>query len=408
MKMRNLTKFCLFSLAFGLASCGGEPKTIKIGVYGPFTGGSAPMGASMRNGVQLAAEEINAAGGINGKKIELVERDDEAKNERGGQVVQELLDKEKCVALLGPINTGVADASTKYAQQKKVPQIINVSAGAKVNDLFKDNPENYIFRIAASDYVQSEMIVREAIDVRKKKKVGILCDDTNYGQGGRDKMEKALATRNIKAATTGKFKVKDTDMTAQLQEAKKAGVEVLLCYGIGPELAAIANSMEKIGWKVPMIGSWTLSMNNFINNATKNGDGATMPQTFIELGATNPKAVKFIDDYHKKFSESPIAVAVAAAQGYDSMNLLKAAIEQAQGTNGAKIKAALEDLQKPFEGVTSTYNKPFSKTDHEAIKEANVTMGVVGGGRVNLPTAAPAAAATPAPATAPAKPAGSK
>jgi branched-chain amino acid transport system substrate-binding protein len=89
------------------------------------------------------------------------------------------------------------------------------------------------------------------------------------------------------------------------------------------------------------------------------------------------------------------------------MNLLKAAIEQAQGTNGEKIKAALEDLQKPFEGVTSTYNKPFSKTDHEAIKEANVTMGVVGGGRVNLPNAAPAAA-TPAVAPAAAKPAGSK
>jgi branched-chain amino acid transport system substrate-binding protein len=89
--------------------------------------------------------------------------------------------------------------------------------------------------------------------------------------------------------------------------------------------------------------------------------------------------------------------------------LLKAAIEQAQGTNGTKIKTALEDLQKPFEGVTATYNKPFSKTDHEAIKEANVIMGVVGGGRVNLPTAAPAAAnPAPATATATAKPAGGK
>ncbi|HWU44424.1 MAG TPA: ABC transporter substrate-binding protein, partial [Bdellovibrio sp.] len=147
-----------------LAGCTKKSEdTIKIGVYGPFTGGSAPMGVSMRNGVQIAVDEINNSGGILGKKVAMIDRDDEAKNERGGQIMQEFLDKENVVAVLGPINTGVADASTQYPNQKKVPMIINVSAGAKVNELFKTYPENYVFRIAASDDIQSKVIVNEAL-----------------------------------------------------------------------------------------------------------------------------------------------------------------------------------------------------------------------------------------------------
>jgi len=366
------------------ASAGGEP--IKIGVYGPYTGGSAGMGVSMRNGVRLAADEINASGGVLGRKIELVERDDEAKNERGGQIMQEFLEKEHVVAVLGPINTGVADAALRYPNEKKVPELINVSAGAKVNELFDVyGKENYVFRIAAGDLIQSEMIVSEAVETRKLRKPALLCDDTNYGQNGRAKMEKALEKHGVKPVYVGKFKIKDTDMTAQLQEARSAGADVLLVYGIGPELAAVSNSMERLGWRVPMIGSWTLSMSAFINNAGANGNGATMPQTFIESGASTPKQLAFLEAYWKRFNEKPIAVAVAAAQGYDSLYLIAMAIEQAGSTEGPKIKAALESLVKPYEGVTGRYAKPFSPTDHEAVKQANVMMGVVKSGVVTPP-----------------------
>lgn len=384
---------CAFATACnkgGSSSGGSSGDTIKIGVYSPFSGGSAPMGTSMRDGVRLAVDEINAKGGVLGKKIELVERDDQADNARGAQVMQDMLSNEHVVAVLGPTNTGVAKASYKYPEEAKVPLLINVSAGAPVNELFKDYPDNYVFRIAASDNVQAEMIVSEAVDKRGFKKVAILADDTAYGQGGRDKMIDALRKRGIEPVYDGKFKIKDTDMTPQLQEAKSKGAEALLVYGIGPELAAIANTMQKINWKVPMIGGWTLSMSNFIDNAKENGDGATAPLTFIQNGAKTDKAKKFVSDYLAKVKpeNNRIPVAVAAAQGYDSMYLLAQAIEQAGSTDGAKIKAALEDLQKPYEGVIATFNKPFSKTDHEAIHKEQVQMGVVKGGQVQPPGAA--------------------
>ncbi len=406
---RNLkTKTVLLAFAtLGALSFGCTKKNsneIKVGVFGPFTGGSAPMGVSMRNGVQIAIDEVNAAGGVMGKKLIMVDRDDEAKNERGGQIMQELLDKEQVAAVLGPINTGVANASTTYPLQKKVPQIINVSAGAKVNELFKDYPENYIFRIAANDDIQSKAIVAEGL--KRGKKPALLCDDTNYGQNGCDKMTQALAAAGSKAVSVGKFKIKDTDMTAQLQEAKAAKADVVLAYGIGPELAAVSNSMDRINWKAPMIGSWTLSMSNYIINAGKNGNGTMMPQTFIESSATSPKQKKFIEDYKAKFKESPIASAVSAAQGYDSLYLLKLAIEQAQSADGKKIKEALENLNQPYEGLTGTFAKPFSSTDHEAIHEQNVLIGMVKDGTIvqsGETSAAPVAAPTAATAAAPAK-----
>jgi len=376
---RNVILASLICLA--MIGCSKKSDDIKIGVYGPFSGGSAPMGVSMRNGAKIAVEEINAAGGVLGKKLALVDRDDEAKNERGGQIMQELLDKENVVAVLGPANTGVANASTQYTQQKKVPQIINVAAGAKVNEFFATNPENYIFRIAASDDIQSKVIVGQALK-RGAKKVALLCDDTNYGQNGREKMEAVLASAGVKPVYVGKFKIKDTDMTAQLQEAKAAGADVILAYGIGPELAAVSNSMDRISWKVPMIGSWTLSMSNYTTNAGKNGNGTMMPQTFIEANAQTPKQQQFLKTYQEKFKESPISSAVSAAQGYDSVYLLKLAIEQAGNTEGTAIKNALENLNASYEGLTGNYTKPFSSTDHEAIKEANVTLGMVQDGKI--------------------------
>jgi len=358
-------------------------ETIKIGVIGPFTGGSSSMGVSMRDGVRLAAKEINASGGVLGKKIELVERDDEAKNERGVQIAQEFINKTKVDAAVGYINTGVALASQRFFQEAKIPVMNNVATGSLVTKQFEKEPENYVFRNAAADNIQAPMIVEEAVTRRGFKKVAILADSTAYGDLGRKDLTAALAAKGITPVADEKFNIKDVDMTPQLLKAKEAGAEVILTYAIGPELAQIANGMAKLGWKKPMIGSWTLSMANFIDTAGKNGNGATMPQTFIQDGST-PKRKEFIAAYLKEFKpkKDRIDSPVSAAQGYDSIFLLAAAMKQAGTTDGPKVREALENLNTKVDGIVTVYDKPFSKTDHEAITSNIPMMGEVKDGKV--------------------------
>ncbi len=379
----SFAKLAIASAVMAVAGIATAAEPIKIGVDGPFTGGSSSMGVSMRDGVRLAIDEINKSGGVLGRKLQAVERDDEAKNERGSQIAQELINKEKVTAVVGYINTGVALASQRFFQDAKIPVMSNVATGSVITKQFKDQPDNYVFRNSAHDSIQAPMIVEEAITRRGFKKVAILADSTNYGQLGREDLETALAAKGIKPVAVEKFNIKDVDMTPQLLKAKEAGADVVLTYGIGPELAQIANGMTKLGWKVPLVGSWTLSMANYIDNAGPGGEGARMPQTFIQEPNT-PKRKAFIDAYLKAFKpkNNRIDSAVSAAQGYDSVLLLAAAIKQANSTDGPKIREALENLQTKVDGVVTVYDKPFTHDDHDAITANIPVMGVVKGGRV--------------------------
>lgn len=371
---------------------------IKIGVSGPYTGGSAPMGISMRDGIRMAATEINAKGGILGRRVQLVERDDRAVNERGVQVAQELINKQKVVATVGYVNTGVALASQRFYQEAKIPVLTSVACGTAITRQFlpPKHPDNYVFRFSASDTVQAHMIVEEAVTKRGFKNVAIFADTTSYGQMGRADIEKALEQKGLKAVAIEKFEIKDTDMMPQLLRAKAAGAEAILTYGIGPELAQIATQRAKLVWNVPIIGSWTLSMDNFIENAGPFAEGALMPQTFLQEEST-PRRKTFLDAYQKVYTTAlrlrkadgkalgtveRIPSPVAAAQGYDAMHVLAAAIRQARSTDGEKIRAALENLNEKIDGIVMTYDKPFSHDDHEAVEPRHVVMGVVKEGLV--------------------------
>ncbi len=368
---------CLAILA---AAPGDGP--IKVGFYAPLTGGSAPLGTALRNGAQLAADEINAAGGVLGRKIELVIEDDEAKPEKGAQLAQQLIEKQKVVALVGPANTGVANASNRFANQYRIPQIGPSSTGNKVNELFAESPQNYVFRLAASDAIQSEMMVKEAFAARGKRNFALLSDETPYGAQGRERVLKELERRGLKPVHDGTFKVGDKDMTAQVTAARAASADVMLLYALGAECAAVVRSLEKIGWRVDVIGTWNLSNPSFLQGAGPYGNGAITPQTFIELSATEPKQLRFVEAYKKRYRLPHIDMGPAAAQAYDAVHFLALAFKQARSTEGPRVKAALEDLKTSYHGATGEYVGPWSPDDHEAVTPANVAWGMVKDGLV--------------------------
>ena len=216
-------------IACALTGSAAAQEPVKIGLSGPFTGGSSSMGVSMRDGVRLATEEINAKGGIDiggvKRPILLVERDDQAKNTLGVQIASELIHDEKVIATIGYINTGVALSSQRLYQRAEIPVMNNVATGTLVTMQF--DPPSYIFRNSCNDSIQSAMIVDEAIARRGLKRVAIFADTTAYGFLGAADLMKALMARDVIPVTVEKFNVKDTDMTAQLQSARDAGAEAI-------------------------------------------------------------------------------------------------------------------------------------------------------------------------------------
>ena len=362
----------------------GERAPVRIGVSGPFSGPSAPMGLSMRDGIRIAAAEINAGGGLLGRRVELVERDDEASNELGAQIVREFVNRERVVAGLGIVNTGVALASQRHYQTARIPVITSVATGTLITRQFQppEFPENYVFRVSANDTLQAEVIVDEAVSRRGFRRLAILHDATNYGILGSADLAATLRAQGIEPVAIERFQLRQTDMRPQLEHARAAGAQAVLTYGIGPELAHIANGMARMDWRVPIIGSWTLAMSNFIEIAGRNAEGARMPQTFIQTPRT-AKQSAFLQAWREATDTARIPVPPAAAQGYDSMLLLAAAIRQAGSLEGARIRDALENLEAPVEGVVMTYHRPFSTDNHETLRSAQqIHLGEIRDGEV--------------------------
>ncbi len=361
-------------------------QTLRIGLSGPFSGGSSPMGDSMRNGVRLAVNEINAIGGIDGRLIELIERDDRADNELGARIADELT-RMKVAATIGIVNTGVGLASVDAYQKARIPLMVAVSTGPALTRKFAPpaSPANFIFRVSPTLDLEARML---AADLHKRglARVALLADDTPYGDSGVSAFTVAARAAGLELVAMERFRIGDADMSRQLGAARAAGAQAVVAWGIGPELAQLARGMAALRWKVPMLGSWTLSMRNFIEAAGTAGEGALMPQTFIQDAGSAAKN-SFLLAYSRHFKTDLIPSPMSAAQGYDGMHILalalRQALRQARSLDGDAVRRALENLDARYQGAVTSYEKPFTPDDHEAITANMMIIGKVVDGRVD-------------------------
>jgi branched-chain amino acid transport system substrate-binding protein len=380
---RLLSALCL---SFGLAASPVHAEdTIKIGLSGPFSGGSAPMGNSMRLGIRMAVDEINTyVGGVLGRKIELIERDDTANPAKGLEIAEELVGKLKVVATVGIVNTGVALKSIDVYQNAKVPLVVAVSTGSEVTQRFAppNAPASYVFRMSPRTGVSNAFLARHLVEARGLRQIGIVADDTGYGEAEMGDLVKALATHGVTPVRVERFGIGDRDMRAQLDAVRAAGAQALVMYGIGPELAAIAKTKVDMNWTVPTFASWTVSMRNFLDQAGPAGDGVMTVQSFIP-GSENTRHRQFVSEFATRFGKDAMESAMSAAQGYDAMRVLFNAMSLAGDTDGNRIRLALEQLNRGVEGVVTTYIRPFTADDHDAITENMLVLGVVREGRID-------------------------
>ncbi|MDQ3059259.1 MAG: ABC transporter substrate-binding protein [Pseudomonadota bacterium] len=358
----------------------GEP--LKVGVIGPFTGASTDFGLPMLNGIQHAVDEINAAGGYLGRKIEIVRKDDQANPDVGLKRSQELV-AEKVVATIGFCNTGVAAKSLEVYQTNQLPLIIPCATGTPLTGRYP-GPESYIFRTSPSDAIQAPFMVEEIVK-RGWDKVAVFADTTGYGNAGLKDIEKALEAKKLKPIHVARFPLGVKDLTEELKAARAAGANVIFSYTVGPESAVIALGRQALGWKVTQVGGWTLSFPFFIDGGKEAAEGALMPQTFI-AEPSNERRASFLTSYARKFNVKKIPVPMAAAQGYDAVYVLLYSLLGIRDSKlpGPAVKAALESRNRTYYGVVAIYEQPFSRQDKEATTENMLVMGMVKNGAITF------------------------
>ncbi|CAD5282178.1 Amino acid/amide ABC transporter substrate-binding protein (HAAT family) [Bosea sp. 62] len=352
---------------------------IKIGYNADQSAsGAAELGLSGLYGFQAAIDDLNAQGGVLGRKVVGVVRDDAGAPPKSIQNMNELIDNEKVAAVVGPTNSGNALAWLHIPQQKKVPVISHVATATDITARYAKEPQNYIFRVSMVDREQLALLAAYAVKASKSKNIAIIADTTGYGQAATKDLQEILTLHGIKPVGIEKFGPKDTDMTSQLAKLKAAGADMIITGSLADATAQVLKSMEKMDYYPGLLSTW-----GSINTPLVNIAGPKLAEKTVFAASTTEDASDRAAALHKRLvAKHPNMPAfVSAAQGYDAVMLIAAAIKQAEGTDGPKLQAALENLGA-VQGIIKKYEKPFSKEQHEALGVADFHLAQWKDGRV--------------------------
>src|SRR5262245_13713090 len=343
---------------------------IVVGEYASLTGGTATFGKSSNAGVQLAAEEINASGGLLGKKVRVVVEDDQSKPEEARTAVLKLLKQNQAVAVLGEVASSRSLAAAPECQRAGVPMISPASTNPKVTAV-----GDYIFRVCFIDPFQGSTMAKFATETLHAKTAAILRDVKNdYSVGLADFFRDEFTRRGGKILTDVSYSEGDIDFKAQLTAIRGVQPDVVFVPGYYTEVGLIARQARELGITVPLLG----------------GDGWDSPRT-IEIGGAavngcyfsnhyaaddpNPVVQKFIQKFRAKYSEVPDAMAVL---GYDAAQVLADAIRRAGTTEGNKLRDAIAKT-KDFPGVSGTIT-----IDAERNARKSIVVLKIDGGKVQF------------------------
>lgn len=366
MQPKRLCAGLLAAAAITAISTGVSAQDIKLGYNGDLSASpSAQSGQAAVIGMEAAIADINAAGGVLGRKLTLTTRDDVSAPPKSIQNMSELIDNEKVVAVFGPTNSGNAMAWKHIANQKKIPVLGNVGSGTDITKPMSPGADNYMFRVSMVDREQvAALMAYVKKNAATSKVVGLMAETTGYGQGGLKDMQEIAEVQGIKPAATERFGVGDTDMTSQLSKMKAAGVDTVVVWAQGTPIAQLVRSMEKINYFPLTLTSWAADNITFYDAAGK--ALAEKPLFMRTVSETRTPAQQKLFDRIGAKLKAPGSFSFAL-HGYDSVLLYAEAVKQAKTTEGSAVRLALEDLKTPVQGVLKAYDKPFTKTNHDAL-----------------------------------------
>lgn len=333
----------LASVLVTTAAVAQEP--IKLGEFASLTGKEAVFGQNATKGTQLAVEETNAAGGVLGRKIELITEDDQSKPGESATVVKKLISRDKVAVILGEITSGRTLEAAPVCQNAKVPL---VSPGATAADVTTKG--NYIFRVCFIDEFQGTVMAKFARESLKLNKVAILSSVSSAQSVGLAKYFKERFTAGGGTiAAEQKYGEGDKDFRAQLTAIKAAGADGIFVPGYYAEAALICKQARDLGMKAPLMGVDGWESPDLIAIAGAAAEGCYL-STHYSPESKTPVVVAFNERFQKRWGVASNALSVL---GYDSAMLAIDAIRRAGSVDGAKVRDALA-ATKDYAAVTGS------------------------------------------------------
>lgn len=333
----------------------------KIGGIFSATGRASFLGDPEKKSMEMMIDKINAAGGIDGHKLEAVIYDSEGDPTKAVMAISKLLNKDNVLAIIGPSTTPTTLAVMPFAEKAGTP-IISCAAGNKIT--MPVNP--WVFKTAQSDILAVRAIY-EHMKTKDIKKIGILTVANAFGESGREQLEAQAGDYGITVVQADKFGGKDTDMTAQLTKIKSAGPDAIVCWGTNPGPAVVNKNAQQLGLDMPIYQSHGVASPKFIELAGDSAEGTLLPTgkilVYNLLPDTDPqKAV--LAEYAKSYTYTfKQPVSGFGGYAYDAVNILAGALK---GTGGdkEKLRKNLESLTGHV-GVSGVFN--FGPEEHNGL-----------------------------------------
>ena len=350
----------------GAGGSAGNDESIKVGHYASITGSEATFGQSTDNGIKLAVEERNAAGGVKGRQIKLITYDNQGKQQETTTVVTRLVQQDKVVALLGEVASSRSMAGGPIAQKAGVPMITPSSTNPDVTAI-----GDMIFRVCFIDPFQGYVGAKFAKDNLGKTRAATLYNRAQaYSDGLNNNFIESFQEMGGTVVTQQAYGDGDNDFSAQLAAIKEANVEFIYVPGYYTEVVNIAKQARKLGLNIPLIGGdgWD---SEELKNAGDALDGCYFSNHYAKED-TRPEVQEFIKKYTAKFDSEPDGL---AALGYDAARLLFDAMDKAPSLDGQALAAQIAKT-KGFAGVTGRITIDADRNANKDAVVLEITNGV--------------------------------
>lgn len=350
------------------APSGGDK--IYIGWVAPLTGSGANYGEQMLNGAKLAAKEVNDAGGINGKQIEIISQDDKSDPKEAANIAQMFTGDKRLVGVLGNYNSSCALAGAPIYDQGKLP-VIHVGT----SPVFSKQKHDYLFRISVTDAFQGSFVAKWMND-EGLKKPAIIWENDDYGRGLKETVSSEIAKNGGKVVGDWSYMLNQTkDYSALLTNVKESGADSIFIGGLYTEGALIGKQMKQLGLNLPVYGTDGLYEKSLIDLGGDAVEGWKTSGLFLPTDP-NPTLQAFIKAYTAAYGKTPGSY---AALHYDGMKILAGAIK-AVGTDHEKVQAYLAKLPEPYNGITGSV----TFDEHHDSTRSSLTKLVIKNGQWQL------------------------